>query len=183
MLVFFPCSGCLKWVNSFSLVVYALIYQLGLSSSISMSTVNWLLWATRASLTPIILHHFHFALHCSFFSDLCLTHLHLLPFSVPGKIINRLLILERKMFFFSLIYFNVITFYNPSSPLVLSPLWCKPSDSQGTLQPVLARYTTRWKVCSQCSPSKMPPAHPCSPWALSCPCQADEERGQGKERM
>ncbi len=57
-----------------------------------------------------------------------------------------------------------------------------PSDSRATLQPALARYSTRWKVCSQSSLSKMPSAASLLSMGtqLSLPGRW-RERGRGKE--
>lgn len=57
-----------------------------------------------------------------------------------------------------------------------------PSDSRATLQPALARYSTRWKVCSQSSLSKMPSAASLLSMGTHLPLPGKwRERGQGKE--
>lgn len=147
----------------------------------------------RASLSHIFLLHFCFPLlySPSFSSDVSfpLIFIYSLFFWGPGKNISRLLILERKVFF--IFYFfsfpaHFISFH--FIPLLLSRtsslLCCMPSDSQAILQHALARYSTRWKVCSQSSLSKLPSAASLLSMGtlLSLPGRL-RERGQGKETM
>lgn len=90
---------------------------------------------------------------------LFLTHLHLLPLFWAWQKHKYIINTRGRHGFFSS-FLPLIALI--SLPLFLSHpsslLWCLPSDSPATLQPALARYSTRWKVCSQGSLSKIPSA-------------------------
>lgn len=145
----------------------------------------------RASLSHIFLLHFCFPLlySPSFSSDVSfpLIFIYSLFFWGPGKNISRLLILERKVLFIYLFFslsplisFHFISFLccclvpPPSSAVCL--LTAKLSCSMPWPGTALDERFAARALFQSCLL-----LHPCSLWALCCPCQEDwEKEGKGR---